>query len=357
MYQMTSKGTMILGGSLLLTLIAVGSGQPATEVRLVGGAHIMEGRGEVFHNGEWGTVCDDDWDLEEAGVVCRMLGYNSDYATPYLDAYSGEGTGSILMGNVTCYGWETSIKDCIHDGWQSHYCDHSENAGVSCFNPGLIMLDGVRLVGGSHPGEGRIEVLQHRPWGTEWGTVCNDDWDDIDAAVVCRMLGYGDDGAIAFSSATFGRGNGSLIENVDCIGSEGSLEECFYTWGTYNCTSTEDAGVRCLAGEPTTPSIPTTASVPIEVRLVGSARVKEGRVEVFHNGEWGTVCDDSWDNNDARVVCRMLDGVRLVGGTHPGEGRVEVLLHSPWVTEWVTVCDDDWDDIGAAVVCRMLGYG
>ena len=42
------------------------------------------------------------------------------------------------------------------------------------------------------------------------------------------------------------------------------------------------------------------------VQLVGGSSQNEGRIEICQNGEWGIVCDDGWDTNDARVVCRQL---------------------------------------------------
>ena len=103
----------------------------AGSLRLAGGRWDGVGRVEIFHNGAWGTVCDDDWDMDDAQVVCRELGYPSAISAPH-KAHFGEGTGEILLDEVNCRGNEPSIERCSHIGWNVHNCGHHEDASVIC---------------------------------------------------------------------------------------------------------------------------------------------------------------------------------------------------------------------------------
>ncbi len=100
-------------------------------LRLVGGSSEAEGRVEVFHSGRWGTVCDRGWDLQDATVVCRQLGYGT--AVGALgSAVFGSGSGPIWYDNVNCSGSEASLTQCAHRGLGVHYCSHWQDAGVIC---------------------------------------------------------------------------------------------------------------------------------------------------------------------------------------------------------------------------------
>jgi deleted-in-malignant-brain-tumors protein 1 len=87
-----------------------------------------------LHNGTWGTVCDDGWDLNDGNVICRSLGLPSATNAPHSAAF-GQGTGPIWMDDVNCRGTENTLSECSHGGWGSHNCGHHEDASVVCGYP------------------------------------------------------------------------------------------------------------------------------------------------------------------------------------------------------------------------------
>ena len=101
-------------------------------VRLVGGDTPLEGRIEIFLLDQWGTVCDYNWDLADATVVCHQLGYLRAVGAPRY-AFFGAGSGPSWYNYVGCVGTEMNLTECSHNIYYSgSACPHSRDAGVVC---------------------------------------------------------------------------------------------------------------------------------------------------------------------------------------------------------------------------------
>uniref|UniRef100_A0A8C3P1N1 Soluble scavenger receptor cysteine-rich domain-containing protein SSC5D n=1 Tax=Cyanoderma ruficeps TaxID=181631 RepID=A0A8C3P1N1_9PASS len=281
---------------------------------------------------------------------------------------------------------------------------------------GLADLTHLRLAGGAHRCAGRVQVLHEG----RWGGVCALTWATPAADVTCRSLGCGpalraaqvscgapptartppSPAPCQVSRRTWaGEPGEAPLRPIPSGGAPGQgwgrdLRTWGHTWDSWGHLGTAQEG---------------------QVRLAGGPHRCAGRVEVFHAGRWGTVCDDSWELRDAQVTCRQvrcghalwapgaaqfgegagpiwLDGLRCVGtethlarcparpwGEHTcnhvedasaicsGEagqvrlsgapdrcaGRVEVRHQHLWGT----VCDDTWGLREAQVLCAHLGCG
>uniref|UniRef100_A0AAZ1X021 SRCR domain-containing protein n=1 Tax=Oreochromis aureus TaxID=47969 RepID=A0AAZ1X021_OREAU len=258
----------------------------AVSIILTGsGSTRCSGRVEVYHSNSWGTVCDDGWDLNDAEVVCRQLNCGSALEVPQ-SAHFGAGTGKIWLDNLSCSGNESSLTECQHSGFGSNRCEHGQDAAVIC-------SDLIRLAGsGSSRCSGRVEVYHDNVWGK----VSDVNWVLNDAEVVCRQINCGS-ALEATPSYKFGAATGQVwLSYVSCSGNESSLTECQHS----------------------------------EIRLAGSGSTRcSGRVEVYHNNSWGTVCDDGWDLNDAEVVCRQINcgsALDVPQSAHFGAGTGQIWL-------------------------------
>mgnify|MGYP001794910297 CR=1 FL=1 len=91
------------------------------------------GRVEVKFDGKWGTVCNDSWDILDADVVCRMLGYVAAVQVMSFPPRKQRGR-KIWIESINCTGEENSLVWCPHRGWGEHKCSNLEDAGVVCSN-------------------------------------------------------------------------------------------------------------------------------------------------------------------------------------------------------------------------------
>ncbi|XP_029108100.1 lysyl oxidase homolog 3A-like isoform X1 [Scleropages formosus] len=368
------------GTALLLAVwlnLGVGQNQPSAQpggdklkLRLAGYPRKHnEGRVEVFYKGQWGTICDDDFTLANAHVLCRQLGFVSATGWTHSAKY-GKGTGQIWLDNVQCSGSEKGVEFCESRGWGNSDCTHDEDAGVVCKDerlPGFVDSNVIEMqVDENHFQEVRLrpvadgapkrmpvtEGVVEVKFKDGWARVCGLGWGPKNARVVCGMMGFPSErkarnlhrtinkraakskALIANSphsrqklnskskskpsntkihkSAASKLASNIRIHSVACAGNEVHLSVCpmEFTKGNVSvaCPGGVPAMVSCLAG-PQFSHIngkKRKIKTPSKVRLKGGAKTGEGRVEVLRNNQWGTVCDDRWNLQAANVVCREL---------------------------------------------------
>eukprot|EP00092_Neocalanus_flemingeri_P093428 GFUD01118748.1.p1 GENE.GFUD01118748.1~~GFUD01118748.1.p1 ORF type:complete len:392 (+),score=56.20 GFUD01118748.1:17-1192(+) len=201
-----------------------------------GGAEPHEGN--VIVDGK--PVCDDNWGLEDAAVVCRQLGFPGVVSATVESAF-GTVSAEYSMDKVRCYGNETTLSDCYHKKLDA--CYGNEGAGVVCATKSVGLLpncfkeDEICLAGGNSPGSGNVYIGGY--------PVCHNGWDFPDANVVCRSLGY--IGATDFTIKSFFglSDNYFKLSNVDCRGDEHNLSECPKYHSVGDCDANTVAGVYC----------------------------------------------------------------------------------------------------------------
>ncbi|KAK3606288.1 hypothetical protein CHS0354_037964 [Potamilus streckersoni] len=351
-----------------------------TDVRLSGSTTVNYGRLEVFDRSEktWMAVCDEDFRTLQATAVCRQIGYLD--GKPQCCSPLGTISNPITVRNISCEAGHCDVQKgmCTSNNYVAVYCS-------------VITIDveglSVRLPLGSFYGP--VEVSRYGLWGT----VCDVDFDDVDADVVCKELGY----QSGVKVSTVAEPGFPVIQgSVQCTGSEKSLMQCQRgDFGVdHGCSRRNTiAGVICSSNGSAiimsnlssdrsglmqvkvgSDSLEIAAESVTDVEAAVYCRslgLPSGRLQVFSYGSYDVTkvsCNGSetsflqciayWDPRKARsgtragVKCEKAVKLSTESGPSTNQGAVLLYYHGTWHT----VCSDGFDDTSARVVCRELGF-
>ena len=205
-------------------------------------------------------------------------------AVAHVNAVFGEGVGPILLQSVRCNGLESSLANCSSYNSYSN-CFHYHDAGVSC-------LQGKQI----------YRYIAFRPIKSPY--LFTRYWTHLNSGVSLGILNICHRDVFHDPNLKF------FLINQDFFGAELNNYIDQKRLGGLSITSLRSLSVfnawftmyvGCTEGE---------------IRLRGGFVDSEGRVEICLSNEWGTVCDQSWDNTDAGVVCRQL-GYGTIGTNKP----------------------------------------
>ncbi|XP_039992540.1 lysyl oxidase homolog 3B isoform X1 [Xiphias gladius] len=374
------------------------SPRPQTErlkVRLAGYPRKHnEGRIELFYKGEWGTICDDDFSIANANVLCRQMGFVSATGWTHSAKY-GKGQGKIWLDNVLCNGGEKSIEFCKSRGWGNSDCTHDEDAGVVCKDeriPGFLDSNVID----AQMDDNKVEEVRLRPvvakkklpvsegvvevkYKDGWVQICDRGWTIKNTHVVCGMLGFPHERKVNknfYKLYLERQKNHFHIHSVACTGTEVHLAACPLEFNKPNATSSCEGGmaavVSCMPGPlfMQNSGLKKKLKTSNNVRLKGGARLGEGRVEVLKDNEWGTVCDDRWSLQSASVVCRELgfgSAKEALTGARMGQGMGPIYMNevkclgeekSIWNCPFKNITSEDCQHTeDAAVRCNVPYMG
>ncbi|EDV22998.1 uncharacterized protein TRIADDRAFT_681, partial [Trichoplax adhaerens] len=275
-----------------------------SSLRLQDGTSPYDGRLEIFHNRQWGGVCDDNFSMVEANVACNQLGYGkalsyfccSNVITKSQRRYRQINFyGVYWLDNVKCSSKVKKLSDCHHAGWGMNNCGVTEAVSIQCEE----FENSLRLVSGPDKYSGRLQIYHKKVWGA----ICDDKFSLIAASVACRQLGY--DGASSFKCCSYMYGADGWhlnnfgfywLDDLDCIGNETELASCNHaSWGQTNCRYNEAVSIKCYVNG--------------ALRLINdnSTQTTSGIVQIYQNGTWGTVCSRySFSRSAANILCKQL---------------------------------------------------